>query len=146
MGPGFESLRVYELFEIDNRKVVNLFLYSKVKYYEIGAIVCYKKLNFADIIFLRQIIVVTIDDVQRLLETGNLQGALIEVTKLIAQQGDDDKLYYLQGKIHLRNGEWQAATNAFLHAQELNPDSPAKEQLAMIKDIMNFYNKDMYNH
>ncbi len=58
---------------------------------------------------------------------------------------DDDKLYYLQGKIHLRNGEWQAATNAFLHAQDLNPESPAKEQLAMIKDIMDFYNKDMYN-
>lgn len=89
---------------------------------------------------------VTIDDVQRLLEEGNLQGALKEVTKLIAQRGDDDKLYYLQGKIHLRNGEWQAATNAFLHAQELNPEGPAKEQLAMIKDIMDFYNKDMYNH
>ena len=117
-----------------------------VKYFVIGAIVCYKKVNFADIIFLRQIIVVTIDDVQRLLEDGNLQGALTEVTKLIAQEGDNDKLYYLQGKIHLRNGEWQAATNAFLQAQELNPESPAKEQLAMIKDIMDFYNKDMYNH
>ena len=88
----------------------------------------------------------TIYDVQRLLEDGNLQGALTEVTKLTAQEGDNDKLYYLQGKIHLRNGEWQAAMNAFLQAQELNPESPAKEQLAMIKDIMDFYNKDMYNH
>jgi hypothetical protein len=46
----------------------------------------------------------------------------------------------------MRKGDWKKATDAYLQAQTLNPDGPAQEQLSMIKDIMDFYNKDMYNH
>lgn len=28
---------------------------------------------------------------------------------------------------------------------DINPDSPAKNAYAMVMDILNFYNKDMYN-
>jgi hypothetical protein len=46
----------------------------------------------------------------------------------------------------MRMGDWKGATDAYLQADALNPEGPAREQLVMIKDIMDFYNKDMYNH
>ena len=116
-----------------------------VKYSLIFAIVCYKKVNFADTIKLRLIKVVTKLEIQQLIENGQLDVALecVEEQLLV---GADEHLFYLKGKILLRKSDWKGATDAFLHAQELNPESPAREQLAMIKDIMDFYNKDMYNH
>ena len=111
----------------------------------IGALVCYKKLNFADTTKLRLIKVVTKVEIQQLIEYGQLDAALECVEEQLLASADDH-LFYLKGKILLRKSDWKGATDAFLHAQELNPESPAREQLSMIKDIMDFYNKDMYNH
>ena len=88
---------------------------------------------------------VTKVEIQQLVEDGLYDAALTAVEEQLLT-GADEHFFYLKGKILLRKGDWKGATDAFLHAQELNPESPACEQLAMIKDIMDFYNKDMYNH
>ena len=44
-----------------------------------------------------------------------------------------------------REGNWQEAINNYIAAIALDPDSPAVEAKRMLEDILNYYNKDMYN-
>lgn len=56
-----------------------------------------------------------------------------------------DEAYYLRGNAYRKQGNWQQALNSYIRAEELNPESPAREARRMVLDILNFYNKDMYN-
>jgi len=53
--------------------------------------------------------------------------------------------YYRQGNKYRQEGNWQEALNHYMEAIELDPDSPAVEAKKMLEDILNYYNKDMYN-
>ncbi|MBQ6762911.1 MAG: tetratricopeptide repeat protein [Bacteroidales bacterium] len=57
----------------------------------------------------------------------------------------DDTLFYLLGNAWRKKGNWQMAINNYLEALHLNPDSPAKQALDIANEILDFYNKDMYN-
>ncbi len=89
---------------------------------------------------------ITKESIQCLIDSGMLDEALTSVESLLKKSPTDDTLHYIKGKILMRMGNWKKATDAYLQAEELNPSGPAREQLTMIKDIMDFYNKDMYNH
>ena len=53
--------------------------------------------------------------------------------------------YYKLGNEYRRHGNWQEALNNYLEAIDLDPESPAVEAKKMLDDILNYYNKDMYN-
>ncbi len=53
--------------------------------------------------------------------------------------------YYEQGNNYRRQGLWHEAINSYINAAELDPDSPAVEAKRMLDDILNYYNKDIYN-
>jgi tetratricopeptide (TPR) repeat protein len=57
----------------------------------------------------------------------------------------DDVLYYLLGNAWRKKGNWQMAMNNYVEAVRLNPDSPAAQALEIANEILDFYNKDMYN-
>ena len=57
----------------------------------------------------------------------------------------DDALYYLLGNAWRKKGNWQMAMNNYLEAIRLNPESPAAQALKIANEILDFYNKDMYN-
>ena len=57
----------------------------------------------------------------------------------------DDTLYYLLGNAWRKKGNWQMAMNNYLEAVHLNPESPAQQALDIANEILDFYNKDMYN-
>ncbi|MCR5561308.1 MAG: tetratricopeptide repeat protein [Bacteroidales bacterium] len=57
----------------------------------------------------------------------------------------DDALFYLLGNAWRKKGNWQMAMNNYLEAVHLNPESPAKQALEIANEILDFYNKDMYN-
>ena len=57
----------------------------------------------------------------------------------------DDVLFYLLGNAWRKKGNWQMAMNNYLEAVHLNPGSPAKQALDIANEILDFYNKDMYN-
>ena len=56
-----------------------------------------------------------------------------------------DEPFYLLGNAYRKQGNWQMALNNYLEAIEKNPDSPAVNAKKMLMDILEFYNKDMYN-
>ncbi|MBO7071122.1 MAG: hypothetical protein J6W09_07505 [Bacteroidales bacterium] len=57
----------------------------------------------------------------------------------------DDELFYLLGNAWRKKGNWQMAMNNYLEAVHMNPESPAKQALDIANEILDFYNKDMYN-
>ncbi|MBQ7350301.1 MAG: tetratricopeptide repeat protein [Bacteroides sp.] len=84
--------------------------------------------------------------IKGLIQEGKLDLAINQLEQQI-QQGTsyDDELYYLLGNAYRKQGNWQLALNNYLEAMERNPESPAVHAYQMTMDILNFYNKDMYN-
>ena len=76
---------------------------------------------------------------------GHLDEAMKMVEDGLATNNQDAYLHYLKGKLYMKAGNWQQATNSFLRSEELDATGPAVEARRMLADIMNFYHKDLYN-
>lgn len=57
-----------------------------------------------------------------------------------------DEAFFLLGNVYRKRENWELALNNYRRAMDLNPESPAKHAYKMVIDILNFYNKDMFNH
>ncbi len=64
---------------------------------------------------------------------------------LLTDSARKDEAYYLLGNAYRKQGNWQQALNNYQSAIELNPESPARQARQMVMDILEFYNKDMFN-
>lgn len=80
------------------------------------------------------------------LSINNLTEARRLLHEKLTAEPDNANWHYLKGKMHMKEGDWGQAISSFKRAEEIDPTSPAKECRAMLGDIMDFYNKDMYNH
>ena len=88
-----------------------------------------------------------LQDIKRLIDSGETEAAIARLDAYIlngVEDGSDDA-YYLRGNAYRKQGNWQQALNNYLEAIERNPESPAVSAKNMLMDILNFYNKDMYN-
>lgn len=77
---------------------------------------------------------------------GNIDEAIRLLDEYIAADSPSDEAYYLRGNAYQKKGDVRQALNNYLSAMELNPESPAHQAYNMLIKIMNFYNKDMFNH
>lgn len=64
---------------------------------------------------------------------------------LVSDFPQKDLAYYLRGNAWRKQADWQRALNDYQRAADLNPDSPAVNARRALLDILEFYNKDMYN-
>lgn len=53
--------------------------------------------------------------------------------------------FYIEGREFQRAGNWQEAIRCYNEAIALDAECAAVEAKRMVMDILNFYNKDMYN-
>ena len=83
--------------------------------------------------------------IKELIKEGKLETAIEQLSQCIQADSTQDEPYYLLGNVHRKQGNWQLALNNYLEAMERNPESPAVQAHQMMMDILNFYNKDMYN-
>lgn len=83
--------------------------------------------------------------IQTNIDQNKIDVAIEQLGELIKENPGDDKLYYLMGNAYRKQENWQMAINSYLEAVEINPNSPAAEAKDMLLDILEFYNKDMYN-
>lgn len=84
--------------------------------------------------------------IKELLKQNKTEEAIKELDNYIANHPDcNDEPYYLLGNAWRKRGNWQFALNNYLEAIERNPESPATSAKKMLMDILEFYNKDMYN-
>ena len=85
--------------------------------------------------------------IKDLVKNGELNSAIEQLLQYIKENpsSNDDEPYYLLGNAYRKQGNWQLALNNYLEAIARNPESPALQAHKMVMDILNFYNKDMYN-
>lgn len=84
--------------------------------------------------------------IKELISQGDVDSAIQLLDKyLLTSSAGKDEAYYLLGNAYRKQGNWQKALNNYQSAIELNPDGPAMQARKMVMDILNFYNKDMYN-
>ena len=84
--------------------------------------------------------------IKKLIDEGKTSTAIDQLNMFLAQNSQDaDTAYYLLGNAFRKQGDWQGALNNYQEAIDINPDSPAAEARNMVIDILNFYNKDMFN-
>lgn len=86
-----------------------------------------------------------IENIYRALEANDAPQAHRLTQKALDEHAECSELYYLKGKAYMKQSDWGNAMSCFLRAEEIDPDSPARECRRMLTDIMDFYNKDMYN-
>ena len=87
-----------------------------------------------------------ISKIKGMLENNEVGEAIEELSILIDQaEKPNDELFYLRGNAYRKSENWQMAINNYLEAMEINPESPASGAYKMTMDILNFYNKDMFN-
>jgi predicted negative regulator of RcsB-dependent stress response len=86
------------------------------------------------------------EELKRLLAQSRADEAIAAMESYRQQGGEmNDRLFYLLGNAWRKKGNWQMAMNNYLEAVQLNPESPARQALDIAREILDFYNKDMYN-
>jgi TolA-binding protein len=83
--------------------------------------------------------------IKALIQDDKLDIAATKLKEYISSYPQSDEAYYLLGNLYRKQGNWQLALNNYLEAIDRNPKSPAMQAHTMLMDILNFYNKDMYN-
>ena len=89
-----------------------------------------------------------LEKIKRMINSGEIEEAIRLLDQLLAAHPEKRTaavLYYLLGNAHRKQGNWQYALNNYQEAIALDAESPAVEARHMMMDIMNFYNKDMFN-
>ena len=89
----------------------------------------------------------SLTDISTLILHGEVEAAIRQLDVLLQREDYPEKAraYYLRGNAYRKQGNWQQALNNYREAMDLDPDSPAHSAHRMVMDILNFYNKDMYN-
>ena len=86
------------------------------------------------------------ETIRQLINDNKTDEALHLLDEYIEKNDSDDEAYYLRGNVYRKMGDIRQALNNYLMAIELNPDSPAQTAYNAQIKILDFYNKDMYNH
>jgi Flp pilus assembly protein TadD len=86
----------------------------------------------------------TRDEIAALVAQGDYVTAITALDELIKQEPSAE-LYFQRGKLCWKVGRRSDAMTDYEHALELDPESPAGHALEMAHDVMNFFNKDLYN-
>lgn len=89
-----------------------------------------------------------LDKARELLKADRPQQAIALLDALLEDGLDEnkDEAYYLRGNAYRRSENWREAINNYTRAVELNPSSPALAMRSSCIEILNFFNKDMFNH
>lgn len=72
-------------------------------------------------------------------------GKLKDATELLTTAPDDAWALYMLGRIAWKEGRKGDAISLYESAQTIDPASEAAVALEQAREIMNFYNTDLYN-
>lgn len=87
-----------------------------------------------------------LSEIKQQIGNGHIKDAISLLDQLITTHPElAAEAYYLKGNAYRKTGDWQRALNNYQEAINLNPEGPATEARNMVMDILNFYNKDMFN-
>ena len=77
--------------------------------------------------------------------SNDLEMQLQTLSERIAAKADDEAALIERGRLYWALGKRSEAINDYLAARRINPDGDAKQLLKATYEILDFYNKDLYN-
>ena len=83
-------------------------------------------------------------EVDKFIDEGRYDDALALLDGVLNDVADSD-LFYRRGRLLWKLGRKTDAMSDYGRAVKIDPQSPAAAALDMAREVMNFYNKDMYN-
>lgn len=87
-----------------------------------------------------------LQELKQLINDGQAETAIGLLNEALQDKTDSAAdIYYLLGNAFRKQGDWQGALNHYQEAIAIDSESPAVEARSMMLDILNFYNKDMFN-
>lgn len=87
----------------------------------------------------------TIQDVKKQIEGLPGADAVEVLSAYIKEHPEDDEALTLRGMKYWGMDKRSAAINDYLLAIKLNPESKAVQALKAANEILDYYNKDLYN-
>jgi tetratricopeptide (TPR) repeat protein len=85
------------------------------------------------------------DSIKLLIEKNELEEALVQLNAALESNMDDDELFFMRGNVYRKQNQWKQSLDDYCSAVEINPSSPAAFAYDAVQQILEFYNKDMYN-
>lgn len=87
------------------------------------------------------------DKIKELMALGQMPEAQAMIEEGLADGRESERaaLLYLRGSLYMKAGDWQQAMNSFMQSEALDDNGPAAEARQMLSEILDFYNKDLYN-
>lgn len=87
----------------------------------------------------------TIEELKKKIEGLSGEEAVKVLSDFIEENPDNDEAYTMRGMKYWGMQKRSAAINDYLKAIRLNPDSKAVQALKAANEILDYYNKDLYN-
>lgn len=88
----------------------------------------------------------TLHEIRTLISGGLAKNEAVKLLDAyIAENPSDDSALALRGLQHWSLQQRKEAINDYLAAIAINPDSPARAALQSAREILDYYNKDLYN-
>lgn len=87
----------------------------------------------------------TYEDLNKKVALLPYEEAIATISKYLEDNPRDTDALTLRGMKHFGAGKRAAAINDYLAALEIDPDCKAKLALQNANDILDFYNKDLFN-
>ena len=70
---------------------------------------------------------------------------IFKLTQLSQTDSESEDLWLLLGHAHRKLQDWKEALNSYTGALRINPDSAARGAYEQVMEILNFFNKDLFN-
>lgn len=83
--------------------------------------------------------------IRSLTDAEQYDKAIQELDIVLKENNKNDMAWYLKGNIFKKMENWQDAINCYTEAISINPKNPATTMRRICIDILNFYDKTMYN-
>ncbi len=85
------------------------------------------------------------EEIKQLIREGRTADAISRLDSYLADHPKSDEAFYLRGNAYRKEGNTREALNNYLAAMELNPESPAHRAYQAEMEILDFFDKNLYN-
>ena len=85
------------------------------------------------------------ESVKEKIKSAGYDEAIALLSDYIAAHPDSDEAYTMRGMRYWGAGKRSLAINDYLSAIRINPQSRAVQALKATNEILDYYNKDLYN-
>lgn len=85
------------------------------------------------------------ETIKALLDAGKVDEAIDTLQQMKTEHPGDDTVCYELGNAYWKLQDWKHCLDNYTEAIRLNPQSPAAEAKKMVMNILQFYNKEMFN-